>query len=83
MVELLADVNISGSLGSIGYGLAAIGPGIGQGIATGKAVESVARQPEARGPIFTMWILGLVFMETLAIYALFIAIMLVLANPFK
>src|SRR5690606_1903345 len=35
MVDLLAEVSISGSLGSIGYGLAAIGPGIGIGIIFG------------------------------------------------
>ncbi|TXH33456.1 MAG: F0F1 ATP synthase subunit C, partial [Actinobacteria bacterium] len=40
MVDLLAEVSISGSLGSIGYGLAAIGPGIGIGIIFGNGVQA-------------------------------------------
>lgn len=37
-------------LGAVGYGLAAIGPGIGVGIVVGKAIEGIARQPELRAP---------------------------------
>jgi F-type H+-transporting ATPase subunit c len=46
-VELIAAVN--GNLNAIGYGLAAIGPGIGIGVLVGKALEGIARQPEATG----------------------------------
>lgn len=53
-----------------------IGSGIGQGIATGRATESMARQPEMAGGIRTTLILGLAFMETLTIYGLLIALML-------
>jgi len=48
------------------------------GIATGKAVDATARQPEANGKIRTMLLLGLAFAETTAIYGLFIALMLTL-----
>ncbi|MFE4785779.1 F0F1 ATP synthase subunit C, partial [Streptomyces sp. NPDC056716] len=48
-IELAAGV--SGSLGSIGYGLAAIGPGIGVGIVFGNGTQALARQPEAAGLI--------------------------------
>ena len=57
----------------IGAGIAALtglGAGIGMGIATGKAVEATARQPEAVGKIRTMLLLGLAFAETTAIYGL-------------
>jgi len=37
---------VSGSLGVIGYGLAAIGPGVGVGLVVSKTIESIARQPE-------------------------------------
>lgn len=47
-IELAAGV--SGSLGSIGYGLAAIGPGIGVGIVFGNGTQALARQPEAMRP---------------------------------
>ena len=54
------------------------GAGIGMAIATSKALESIARQPEAESKIRTTLLLGLAFIETTAIYGLFIAIMLVI-----
>ena len=54
-----------------------IGAGIGMGLATSKAVEAIARQPEAEGKIRTTLMLGLAFAETTAIYGLLIAILLV------
>ncbi|MEW6607846.1 MAG: ATP synthase F0 subunit C [bacterium] len=65
----------------IGIGIATIGPGIGQGIATSKAVEGVARQPEASGKIMTLLILGLAFIESLVLYALVIALIIIFGNP--
>jgi len=64
------------SFGPLGAGIAAftgIGAGIGMGIATGKAVEACARQPEAAGKIRTLLLLGLAFAETTALYGLVIA----------
>ena len=46
---------LSGPLALIGYGLAAIGPGIGIGVLAGNAVQAMARQPEAAGMV--VWIL--------------------------
>lgn len=60
----------------LAIGLAAIGPGIGQGIAAGKALEGMARQPEAAGMLRTNMILSFAFMESLGIYGLVIAFML-------
>jgi F-type H+-transporting ATPase subunit c len=54
-----------------------IGAGIGMGLATGKAVEAIARQPEAESKIRTALLLGLAFAETTAIYGLLIAILIV------
>ena len=56
----------AGSLGSIGYGLAAIGPGIGVGIIFGQGVQAIARQPEAYGVIRQNMILGFALTEALA-----------------
>ena len=61
---------------------AAGGCGIGQGIAVGKAVEGIARQPEATKPIQTNMILGLAFIESLTIYALLVSLILLFVNPF-
>lgn len=63
----------------VGAGIAALtglGAGIGMGIATGKAVEATARQPEAVGKIRTMLLLGLAFAETTAIYGLLVGILI-------
>jgi len=54
-----------------------VGAGIGIGIATGKATESVARQPEASGKIQTMLLLGAALAEATAIYGLVVALMMV------
>jgi F-type H+-transporting ATPase subunit c len=57
-------------LGAIGYGLAAIGPGIGIGLVFGHAIEAMARQPEATGRItLYMWI-GFALTEALALIGL-------------
>lgn len=67
-------------LASLGAGIAAlacIGAGLGMGIATGKSVEAIARQPEAHKQIRSTLFIGLAFTETCAIYGVFIAIMLI------
>lgn len=61
---------------ALAIGLGAIGPGIGIGIIGGKAIEGVARNPEARGQIMTFMILALAFNEAVAIYALIIALII-------
>jgi F-type H+-transporting ATPase subunit c len=61
---------ISGNLGVLGYGLAAIGPGIGVGLVVSKTIESIARQPELAARLqVTMW-LGIAFTEALALIGL-------------
>ncbi len=59
--------DISGSLALIGYGLAAIGPGVGIGIVGGNAVQAMARQPEAAGMVRTTMFLAIAFTEALAL----------------
>ena len=67
----------------LAIGLAAIGPGIGQGNAAGQAVEGIARQPEAEGKIRGTLLLAFAFMESLTIYGLVISLLLLFANPFN
>ena len=67
-VDYLAELN--GNVNSMGYGLAAIGPGIGIGIVVGKAIEGIARQPEATGVLRTNMFLGIAFTEALALIGL-------------
>jgi len=67
----------------IGMGLGAIGTGIGQGFAVKGAVEGVARNPSASGKILTTMMIGLAMIESLAIYALVICLIILFANPYK
>ena len=62
---------------AIAIAVSTLGPGIGQGIAASKAVEAMARQPEASGNIRTTLIIALAMMEALTIYGLLIAFMLI------
>ncbi|NKZ07111.1 ATP synthase F0 subunit C [Actinomadura latina] len=66
--EVLAALD--GNVTSIGYGLAAIGPGIGIGIIFGQGVNAIARQPELTGVIRTNMLLGFVLTEALALIGL-------------
>ena len=54
---------------------------IGQGNVAAKALESIARQPEARGSITSTMFIGLAMAETSGIYGLLVAIILLFANP--
>ena len=54
---------------------------IGQGHIVSKAIESLARQPEAKGSIMNTMFVGLAMAETSGIYGLLIAIILLFANP--
>ncbi|MBS6444285.1 MAG: ATP synthase F0 subunit C [Ruminococcus sp.] len=58
--------------------LTGVGAGVGIGIATGKATESIARQPEAKKDIRNALILGCALAEATAIYGLIIALLIIL-----
>ena len=83
-MDILTAKTIVLGCSAVGAGLAMIaglGPGIGEGYAAGKAVESVARQPEARGTILSTMIIGQAVAESTAIYSLVISFILLYANP--
>lgn len=61
----------------IAIGLAALGGTIAMGMAVAKSAESIARQPEADGKIRSAFMLGLVFIETVVIYALIVGILII------
>ena len=66
---------------AIGAGIAVltgIGAGIGIGMATSKAVEAIARQPEAAGDINKTLLLGSALAEATAIYGFVVALLLVI-----
>jgi F-type H+-transporting ATPase subunit c len=64
-----------------GMAIAAFGCGLAQGMAVKGAVEGTARNPEAGGKITVTMLIGLAMIESLAIYALVVALILLYAYP--
>ena len=61
---------LTGNIAGVGYGLAAIGPGLGVGRVVGKTIESMASQPEMAGRLQVTMFLGIAFTEALALIGL-------------
>jgi F-type H+-transporting ATPase subunit c len=60
----------------LAIGLGAIGPGIGIGLLVNGALQSIGRNPEAQGSIQINMFIGIAFAESVAIYALVVALIL-------
>ena len=72
------DVTSAKAMGSgVMIGIACLGGALAMGIAVGKSSEAMARQPEATSQIRTTMMMGLVFIETVIIYALIVAILII------
>lgn len=72
------DVTSAKAMGSgVMIGIACLGGALAMGIAVGKSSEAIARQPEATSQIRTTMMMGLVFIETVIIYALIVAILII------
>ena len=72
-----AIVKAARALGAgLAMGLGAIGPAIGEGNVVGKALEGMARQPEASGDLRSNMILGCAITESTGIYSLVVALLL-------
>ena len=61
----------------LAIGLAGFGCGIGQGLTAGNTTAGIARNPGAAGSMVVNYILGMVLIESIAIYGLVIALLLV------
>jgi F-type H+-transporting ATPase subunit c len=73
-------LSIIGAVLAVCFG--ALGPAISEGRAIAAAMEAIARQPESAGTISRTLFVGLAMIETMAIYCLVIALLLLYANPF-
>ena len=73
-------VSILGAATAVSFG--AIGPALAEGRAVAAAMEAIARQPESSNVISRTLFVGLAMIETMAIYCLVIALLLLYANPF-
>ncbi len=73
---------ISVIMAAIAVSFGAIGPALAEGRAIVAAMDAMARQPESAGTISRTLFVGLAMIETMAIYCLVIALLLLFANPF-
>ncbi len=67
---------------AIAVSFGAIGPALAEGRAVAAAMDAIARQPEAAGVLSRTLFVGLAMIETMAIYCLVIALLLLFANPY-
>ncbi|WP_429401048.1 ATP synthase F0 subunit C [Mucilaginibacter lappiensis] len=75
IAQAVAAAGVTGKVGAIGAGLAVIGAGIGIGQIGGKAVEGIARQPEAASKIQTNMIIAAALVEGVALFAVVVALL--------
>ncbi|WP_448207450.1 F0F1 ATP synthase subunit C [Azospirillum sp. sgz302134] len=73
-------ISILGAVVAVSVG--AIGPALAEGRAVAAAMEAIARQPEAANTLSRTLFVGLAMIETMAIYCLVVALLLLFANPF-
>ena len=66
----------------ITIGIGVIGPALGEGKSVSSAMTSIAQQPDASSTITRTLYIGLAMIESTAIYAFVISIILIFANPF-
>jgi F-type H+-transporting ATPase subunit c len=76
---LLQAVSIATAGLTVGMG--AIGPSLGEGRAVASALDAIARQPDMAGILQRNMFVGLAMIESTAIYALVIALILLFGNP--
>ncbi|OYT10530.1 MAG: ATP synthase F0 subunit C [Bacteroidetes bacterium 4572_112] len=77
LLAILLNVGLAKLGAGVGAGLAAIGAGIGIGQIGGKAVEGIARQPEAAGDIRANMIVAAALVEGVAFFAIVISLLIV------
>jgi F-type H+-transporting ATPase subunit c len=79
-MNYLPLVSILAAVFAVGMG--ALGPALAEGRAVAAAMDAIARQPDASGVISRTLFVGLAMIETTAIYALVVALLVLFANPF-
>ena len=71
----------SAAMAAVAIAVGTMASSLGQGRVTGTALDSIAEQPEARTEISTALFISLALLESLALYALIVALILLFANP--
>ncbi|MBS1164554.1 MAG: synthase subunit [Proteobacteria bacterium] len=68
---------------ALAVAIGSIGPALAEGRAVAAAMDAIARQPEAAGTVSRTLFVGLAMIETMAIYCLVVALLVLFANPFN
>ena len=79
-MNLIEIVSIAAAALAVSFG--AIGPALAEGRAVAAAMDAIARQPDSAGTVSRTLFVGLAMIETMAIYCLVMALLLLFANPF-
>ncbi|MDN4575922.1 ATP synthase F0 subunit C [Pandoraea cepalis] len=79
-MSLIEIISIAAAALAVSFG--AIGPALAEGRAVAAAMDAIARQPDAAGTLSRTLFVGLAMIETMAIYCLVVALLLLFANPF-
>lgn len=77
---LVAVASILGA--SLAMALGSIAPSLAEGRAVAEALKAMAQQPDEAGPLTRTLFVGLAMIESIAIYCLVVAMILIFANPF-
>jgi F-type H+-transporting ATPase subunit c len=81
MDSLTTIVSVSIIAASLAIAIGGYGPARALGEALTKALDSIARQPEASAQIMRTLFVGMALIESIAIYAFVIALIILFANP--
>jgi len=81
MPDLTTFVQASTVAAVLGIALGVMLPAIAMGLAISRALDALARQPEAERSIMRMLFIGLAMIESLAIYVLVIVLIVLFRNP--
>ena len=76
----IKTISIIAAAVAVSFG--AIGPALAEGRSVAAAMDAIARQPEAAGSVSRTLFVGLAMIETMAIYCLVVALLLLFANPY-
>lgn len=81
MPDLTTFTMVSTAVAVIGIALGVLGPALAMGMAISRALDALARQPEAEKSIMRTLFIGLAMIESLAIYVLVIVLIVLFRNP--
>jgi len=80
MSDIIQVTSIFAAALAVSFG--SIAPALGEGRAVAAAMDAIARQPESAGTLSRTLFVGLAMIETMAIYCLVVALLVLFANPF-